>query len=84
MMEEEEPLADGDAPAAPTMFMPSPVLPTKGQETLNDCTVSTASAPVSKCSEPTFSADQAAPMDVQQCQALEQQQPEQHAPFLSG
>jgi hypothetical protein len=89
MMEEEEPRAGGDAPAAnvqPTTFMSSPVLPTQGQVSVNDYTVSTASG--NRCSEPTFAADQAAPMDVevdlQQHQALEQQQPKQRDPFFSG
>ncbi|KAK3123008.1 hypothetical protein QOZ80_8AG0622070 [Eleusine coracana subsp. coracana] len=89
VMDEEEQLADGDAPAVnvqPTMFMPTPVLPTQGQEDLNDCTLSTTLG--RKCSEPAFSTDQAEPMDIevdlQQCQALEQPQPGKHAPFFSG
>ncbi|TVU43318.1 hypothetical protein EJB05_09777, partial [Eragrostis curvula] len=87
MMEEEEPIADAlPACVQPTMLMPSPVLPNQGQEALNDSTMNTASG--SKCSEPTFNADQAAPMDVEadlhQFQALEQPQPGQHVPFFSG
>jgi hypothetical protein len=64
--------------------MPSLVLPTQGQVSLNDYTVSNASGNY-RCSEPTLTADQAAPMDVemelQQYQALEQQQSD---PFFSG
>ncbi|KAL6659275.1 hypothetical protein ACP70R_003315 [Stipagrostis hirtigluma subsp. patula] len=88
MMEEEEPQADADASPAnvqPTMSMPmpSPVMPIQGPEVLQDRTASGT-----QCSEPPFSAGQAAPMDIeadfQQYQAPVQPQQGQQAPFFSG
>ncbi|XP_066323473.1 uncharacterized protein [Miscanthus floridulus] len=92
MMEEEEPLADADAGAAPvvvqvqpTMLMPpspSPLQPTQGQEAavLHDSTVSTESG--SRSSEPALASEQAAPMamdieeDSWQCQPPPPPQPQ--------
>ena len=87
MMEEEKPLADSDArdPPAnvhPTMPMPSLSKPTQGQEAAShDSTLSTESG--SQSSErPPFSADQAAPMDVED--DVQQPQPGNHPQFWSG
>ena len=89
MMEEEKPLADSDAGAPPanvhpTIPMPSDSLstPTHLQEAAaHDSTLSTESG--SQSSEPPpFSADQAAPMDVQD--DVQQPQPGNHPQFWSG
>jgi hypothetical protein len=96
MMEEEEPLADADAGAAPvvvqpTILMPpspSPLQPTQGQEAavLHDSTVSTESG--SRSSEPTLAVEQAAPMamgiEEDSWQSQPQRQPGKHPHFWSG
>ncbi|PUZ50605.1 hypothetical protein GQ55_6G070800 [Panicum hallii var. hallii] len=87
MMEEEKPLADSDAGAPPanvhpTMSMPSLSPPTQGQEAaVHDNTVNPESG--SQSSEPPpFSADQAAPMDVED--DARQPQLGNHPQFWSG
>ncbi|WVZ94489.1 hypothetical protein U9M48_040376 [Paspalum notatum var. saurae] len=81
MMEEEKTIAGADA-AAPTMFMPSLLLPTQGQGAAVHDTKSVRKS----SSEPPLSADQAAPMDVEEdvrkCQP--QPQPIQGPHFFTG
>ncbi|TKW08297.1 hypothetical protein SEVIR_6G020400v4 [Setaria viridis] len=88
MMEEEKPLADADSDAGappagmhPTMIMPLLSPPTQGQEAnAHGITVSTESG--SKSSEAPSTADQAAPMDIED--DVRQPQPGQHPQFWSG
>jgi 3-hydroxyacyl-[acyl-carrier-protein] dehydratase len=88
MMEEEKPLADADADAPPTdvhptMNMPLLPPPTQGQEVeAHGITISTESG--SKSSEPTFTVDQAAPMEMDIEDDVRQPQPGQHPQFWSG
>jgi 3-hydroxyacyl-[acyl-carrier-protein] dehydratase len=88
MMEEEKPLADADTPSVdvhPTMNMPLLSPPTQGHEVeaaAHGITMSTESG--SKSSEPPFTADQAAPMEMDIEDDVRQPQPGQHPQFWSG
>ncbi|CAO2200988.1 unnamed protein product [Urochloa humidicola] len=80
MMEEEKPVSDSDAGAPPakvhpTTFMPSLSPPTQGQEVTESGI---------KSSEPPLAADQAAPMEMDIEDDVQQPQPGQHHQFWSG